>query len=90
MKIIGTITHYLWGLFETGWGFLQTLLGFMLIRFYYAIPVYFIWTFVVAKFMVVPEISYIAWWAILIAFDCIRFDITKLYSPQNYEKEENN
>ena len=81
MKIINALTEYLQGIFETGLGFLHTLLGFIIVRLYYSIPVYLVWTFIIANIYTIPAIPFFAWWAILVAFDCFRFDITKLYTP---------
>ena len=89
MKIIGTVLGYLQGILETGNGFLLTLMGFIIVRFFYSIPVYLIWGMVVVKIFAVPPISFFAWWAMLTAFDCVRFDITRLYAPINNYEEEN-
>jgi hypothetical protein len=66
------------GFFETGLGFLQILLGFIIIRFYYAIPLWLIWSFIVVSYISVPKLNFVEVWAILIGFDCIRFDVTKI------------
>jgi len=83
MQIINFLTNYLQGIFETGVGFLQTLFGFIIVRFYYSIPISLVWTYIIVLIFPVPAIPFLAWWAILVAFDCFRFDITKLFIPNN-------
>jgi hypothetical protein len=91
MNIIRTI-------YETGLGFLQTLMGFIIVRFFYSIPIFLVWSVVLIPYtkimlngkmiFLLPEFPFWGWWVILVAFDCFRFDILKLVNPSNFNENE--
>lgn len=86
-NFLNTLLGMVIGFLETGMGFLQTLFGFMVIRFFYSIPVWLVVNFILTPQFGLPTMSYIDVWLILIAFDSIRFDITKFITLPNKEKE---
>lgn len=67
----------IYGIWQTGIGALQTFFGFATVRFFYSVPVFLLWAFVISPKFELPDLSFIEIWFILIAFDCIRFDITR-------------
>ena len=83
-NLLETLLSMVFGVYETGLGFLQTLMGFVVVRLFYAIPVWLVWAVIIVRNFNVPNFNFIEVWAILAAFDCFRFDITK-FAPMPEE-----
>ena len=76
-NLLESLVSIIIGIWQTGMGFIQTFFGFAVVRFYYAIPIWIVWSFIVAPQFALPQLNFLEIWGILIAFDCFRFDITK-------------
>ena len=85
-SLLNSILGIFIGIYQTGLGFIQTFFGLAIVRFFYSIPIYIVWTFMVTSKINLPELSFVEIWAIFTAFDCARFDITKFTT--SYQREE--